>query len=185
MEKKQIRNLIILVVVLIVCIGGYFGMKNFNQKTEAASEAASEAAKAKEQLSTVSSGSITKLSWKYDGNDVTITKGGVDGDDVWYNGSVSLNSVESMLSAVSDIESSKTITGDDINMEEFGLNSPQNVITAEESDGKNIKVTIGIQNQITNDYYCYLNDDTSKVYTISSTLYNSFNKDPKDMEAGK
>ncbi|MCR5525952.1 MAG: DUF4340 domain-containing protein [Lachnospiraceae bacterium] len=185
MEKKQIRNLIILLVVLIVCIGGYFGMKNFNEKTEAASEAASEAAEAKEQISTVSSGSITKLSWKYDGADVTITKGGADGDDVWYNGSVSLNSVESMLDSVSDIESTKTITGDDINMDDFGLSDPSNVITAETSDGKSIKITLGIQNQITNDYYCYLNDDTSKVYTISSSLYYSFDKDPSDLEAGK
>ena len=38
MDKKQIRNLVILLAVLLICIVGYLCMKNFNESEEAASE---------------------------------------------------------------------------------------------------------------------------------------------------
>ena len=74
MEKKQIRNLIILLAVLLICVVGYFCLKNFNEKEEAASEAASEAEEKGTSISSISADEIVSLSWKYDGKDVKIGK---------------------------------------------------------------------------------------------------------------
>ena len=180
MDKKQIRNLAILACVLIVCVAGYFGMKGFNESRQAAEEAASEAEEEGVKIGTVSAGDIVSLSWKYDDKDVTIEK---DDDGVWFYGSVSLNDAKpsSMTSDLADISAKNTITGDDVNLDSFGLSEPSNVITAKSSDGSTFSVSIGIQNEITSEYYCYLNDDSSTVYTISSTLYYDFNTDPEDM----
>ncbi|MCR4744214.1 MAG: DUF4340 domain-containing protein [Lachnospiraceae bacterium] len=182
MEKKQIRNLVILACVLLICIVGYFCMKNFNEEQEAASEAASEAEEEGTSISSISADEIVSMSWKYDGTDVTIEKGD---DDVWFYGSTSLNEAKpsTMKHDLADLSAKNTITGDDVNLESFGLNDPSNVISAKTSSGDSITVTIGIQNEVTSEYYCYINDDSSTVYTISSTLYNDFNTDPEDIAA--
>ena len=183
MEGKQIRNLVIMLLVLIVCIAGYFGMKGFKEKTEAAEEAASEEVKT-ELFDSVSANDIESISWKYEGEDVSITKGD---NDVWFCDSVSLNEGKpsSWKSDIAGLSATNTITGDDVNLDSFGLTEPSNVITASLKDGKTISIAIGIQNEITNEYYCYINGDKSTVYTISSTLANDFNASPKDYLADK
>ena len=182
MDKKQIRNIVILICVLLICIVGYLCMKNFNEKQEAASEAASEAEEEGTPISSLSADDVVSLSWKYNGEDVKIEK---DNDDVWFYGSASLNEAKpkSMTNDLADLSAKTTITGDDVNLDSFGLNDPSNVITATTSDGDSFKVTIGIENEITDEYYCYLNDDSSTVYTISSTLYYDFNTNPEDLVA--
>ena len=88
-----------------------------------------------------------------------------------------------MTADLADLAAKKTITGDDVNLESFGLKKPSNVIRAESSDGSSFSLNIGIQNEITNEYYCYLGDDSSTVYTIESTLYYDFDSNPEDLIA--
>ncbi len=182
MDKKQIRNLVILLAVLLICIVGYLCMKNFNESEEAASEAASEAEEKGTSISSISADEIVSLSWKYDGKDVKIDK---KDDGLWYYGSASLNAAKpsSMTSDLADLSAKKTLTGDDVNLDSFGLKEPSNVIKAETSGGESLTVNLGIQNTITNEYYCYIGDDSSKVYTISTTLYNDFDTDPESLKA--
>ena len=183
MTKQQIRNLVILLIALIALVAGYFGMKSFHDADEAASEASEAAATESESIGTLSGNGISKLSWIYDGKEVSIEKK----DSVWYYGSVSLNSV-TMNSKTSDLEllsSTRTLTGDEIDLEAFGLNDPANVITAVDSDGKTQKLTIGAKNDVTENYYMYLDDDTSKVYVITSSVPNDFNVDPEALVSEK
>ena len=183
MDKKQIRNLVLMLIVLIVCIGGYFGMKGFREKEEAADMAASEEANAKTPVfDKVSANDIEGISWNFEGEDISIKKGD---KGYWYYGSVSLNEGKpsSWTSDIASLEATNAITGDDVNLDSFGLTEPSKVITASLKDGSSIKVAIGIQNTITNEYYCYINDDKTKVYTISSTLYNDFNTGVEDFLA--
>ncbi len=183
MDGKQIRNLVTMILVLAVCVAGYFGMKSFKEKTEAAEKEATEEVKT-ELFASVSEDDIESISWKYEGEDVSISKGE---KDVWFYDSVSLNEGKpaSWKSDITGLSATNTITGDDVKLDSFGLTEPSNVITAKLKDGKTVSIALGIQNEITNEYYCYINDDKSTVYTISSTLANDFNTSPKDYLADK
>ncbi len=180
MTKKQILNLLILLIVLAALIGGYFGMKSFHDADEAAS-AASEEDTDSVNIGTLSGNGICTLSWKHDGEDITVQKK----DGIWYNGSVSLNSV-TMNTKTSDLEimsASRTITGDDVDLESFGLSEPSNVITAVDTEGRTQKIAIGVKNDVTGNYYCYLDDDPSTVYVLSSSVPSDFDTDADSLAA--
>ncbi|SKB47845.1 protein of unknown function [Lachnospiraceae bacterium] len=181
MTKQQIRNMIILLVVLVVLVGGYFGMKSFREADDAAMEASTEADIESVNIGALSGNGICKLSWKYEGKDVSIEKK----DGVWYYGSVSLNSV-TMSSKTSDLElmtAKRTLTGDEVDLSAFGLDDPANVITAADADGKTQKIVVGAKNDVTGDYYVYLDDDSSKVYVTASSVPTDFEADPETLAA--
>ena len=183
MEKKQFRTLIILAAVIIVLLAGFFVGKALN-KAHDKKEEASEAAE-KISFCTVSTDNVDKFSYLISGNKVNYEKK----DDIWYACSensavsVSVNSsaVESALSEVSSSTASQVITGDDVDLDAFGLNDPSNVITLSDTDGNTQTYTIGIRNTLTYKYYMYIDDDRTKVYVISSALPGAFEKTVEEM----
>ena len=172
MDKKQIRNLAILAALLIICIISYFSLKGANEKSDADAEIE------KTALSTLSANGIDEISYIVDDKKVRLSKK----DGIWYVGSVSINSVKvsAMTSAISSLEASREIGGEDVKLSEYGLIEPSNVITAS-GNGTQMKITIGDINSMTDEYYIYLGDDTDKVYTIDSVFVSNFRTSSEDL----
>lgn len=183
MEKKQFRTLIILGAVLILLLAGFFIGKGLN-KAQSKKEEASEAAQ-KIDFCTVSTDKVDKFSYLISGNKINYEKK----KDIWYacsenstqSVSVNASNVESALTDVSGATASEIITGKDVDLDAFGLNSPTDIVTMSDTDGKSMTMTIGIQNTVTEKYYMYLGDDKTKVYVISSSIPDAFGKSVEEM----
>lgn len=180
MEKKQFRTLIIMGAVIILLLAGFLAGKSLNKAKDKKDEAEGKIA-----FCSVSTDKVDKFSYLISDNKINYQKK----NDIWYAcsenaaKSVSVNSstVEASLADVSGSTASEIITGSDIDLDAFGLNSPTNVITLSDTDGKTQTYTIGIENTVTGKYYMYIDKDKSKIYMISSSIPEAFAKTVEDM----
>lgn len=60
------------------------------------------------------------------------------------------------------------------NLEDYGLEEPQNTVTVTSNNGVETVFYIGNENETTGDYYMYMNNP-EHVYTVGSTFANAFN----------
>ena len=172
MEKKQIRNLIILASLVALLIAAFFIGRHLNKVNDENEQASDEAKEI--SFVTVSVNDVDKVSYLVYGDQIRLTRK----DDCWYAGAVSLNAatVSSMVDDFNSATASQVITGNDINLDTFGLSAPSNVITLTDKEGKTQVFNIGIQNKITDQFYMYLDNDKTKVYMIGPLIPNSFEK---------
>ena len=84
--------------------------------------------------------------------------------------------VSAMLSALSEIKSTRKIEKKDVDEEEFGLKKPSKVITFTTKDGKEMTYTLGGLNTAVNKYYFQMSGDEN-VYLVDTTMYNSCDYD--------
>ncbi|MCR4892528.1 MAG: DUF4340 domain-containing protein [Lachnospiraceae bacterium] len=175
MEKKQIRNLIILVIILAACIGVFLAVKGKGDAES--SEGGTKESTASIPIGSLSADDIVKLSWMVDGEEYSAEKR----DDVWYSGSVSLNGQDySVYTAnLENLAASRVLEGDEVKPREFGLDTPSNIIKVQTVDGTGLEITVGIQNPVTQEYYIWLNDDKDRVYLIPSTVPLDFSHKPE------
>ena len=153
--NKQLRTLIILLVILAALIGGYFIIKQVNQ-SKAEKESASETADSVE-LQSLSVNEITGFSYTVSGDVVSFSKKGerwiCDNDTSM---KVDESKVSTMLSDIAVVTAKQTLTGETVKAEDFGFEEPTNVITITTSGGTNT-FTYGMQNSITGEYYMIMN----------------------------
>lgn len=66
------------------------------------------------------------------------------------------------------------------NLSKYGLDNPQYTVTLKKYDGEASTFYIGMQNQVTTEYYMYL-DGVAGIYTVSSNYPGFFNLNAKDL----
>ena len=134
-----------------------------------------------EKVVDISKDDVTALSFQINGETASFTK--TDGDDdTWtydQENEFPLDSshVVSALSSICSMTAERVIEGDEIDsMADFGLETPSQEVVVTAGDEKTT-IHVGDKNSSSR-YYIYLNDDTSKVYLVSTSLGTMF---PSDM----
>lgn len=174
---KQKKQFIVLCVILVAFAAVFFGLKEFAKYQEEKEAEKEEAAKI--TALTLEADEITEFSYQYKGETITFVKE----EDTWYykdDTSISIiqSSIETMLSKVEKIIAEQQIA-DPEDISQYGFDEPQNVISLQMGDDT-ITVTIGMENEITSQYYMMISGDDS-VYLTDSTVYSGFQKSVEDV----
>lgn len=171
MKKKQ---MIAGIVLLILCIGGYFGVKAYNSSQEKKQEA--ETMKPVE----IEVADVTGFSYVNDGETLSFEK---DGEDWLYTGDTSLDmneeSIEGMLEKVCGVTSTEKITAE--NLSDYGFDEPTNTITLDTAQGSTV-VSIGMFNEIISKYYLSI-DGSAELYLVDSDIVTGFNMSAEELKA--
>lgn len=173
--KKQKIQMIIVFVLLILCIGGYYFVTHTNLEDEE-----QEVNVATIHLTQAEGDSIVKLAFLYKGEPQTYVKE----NDIWYFDDdrtleISQSDLKNMISYICSISPGKVIS-DPSDLSEYGLDNPQNVISFETTDG-------GVQTLYIGDYFDMDGtnfarvDGDDNVYTVASYYANTFEKNVSDL----
>ena len=182
MKNKTVK-MIIAVAVLVVCCGGYAGVKTFVAKQEAKEESEEESEKT--SVFTASADDIKSLDFLVDEKETTFEKK----DDDWVKKDeedfpVNQTTLSDAASPLTSIESDRVLSDVD-DLAEYGLDSPSNTIkiTCEseksedkETEEKTTTLYVGDENSSTSQYYVYKDDDKSTVYMVESSCIEPFTK---------
>lgn len=170
MKKKQ---MIAGIVLLILCIGGYFGVKAYNSSQEKKQEA--------EIMKPVGIevADVTGFSYVNNGGILSFEK---DGEDWIYTGDTSMDmneeSIEGMLEKVCGVSSTEKITAEDLS--DYGFDEPANTITLDTAEGSTV-VRIGMYNEIVSKYYLSI-DGSTELYLVDSSIVTGFEQSVEDLE---
>lgn len=172
MKKQMIAG----IVLLVLCIGGYFGVKAYNSNQEKKQEA--------ETMNPVdiSVSDVTGFSYLNNGETLSFEK---DGEEWIYSGDTSWDmdedSIEEMLGKACDVASTEKINAE--NLSDYGFDEPTNTITLETSEGSKV-VKIGMYNEIISKYYLSI-DDSKELYLVESDIVTGFDKTAEDLKAAE
>ncbi len=177
--QKQAKQMIVAVILLIVFGAAYGGMHIYNQK-QAEKESEQEEAK-KIAVVGVKQEDITAFS--YQNGDDTLEF--VKEEDTWITKnaeemSLDQSAVESMIGEIASLEAEEVVEGAG-DFSEYGLDSPENVITVTTADGTDT-FAIGMENTVTGQYYLQKNEEDI-LYLIPGSFPSVFEKSLADLEA--
>ncbi len=167
--KKQRIQLIVLVVILLGFVGGYFGLKTYNKNAEAKESEPKYTA-----LSLTDDDVITKLYVKNVNGEFELVK---KDDDTWNLSSdetidIDEDKIKTKINSLKTITSDQVVDGAE-NLADYGLDDPAITIKMTLADGTEHTLKIGDYNQTASAYYMTI-DDISTIYTVSSTLNSNF-----------
>lgn len=175
-QKKQFIGICVLVVL---CVAAYFGLKTYNAKT-AEKEQKEEESKKIEAVK-IDKEKVNAFSYQLNGTTITFEK---DGDTWYYQPDHSINidqdKINTMLAAVADVTSEEKLENVE-DTSEYGFDNPTNVLTFTMEDGTRT-ITIGMQNEITNQYYI-MDNNSDTIYIVDSSMSTAFSKSVEDMTA--
>ncbi len=174
--KKQKIQIIVLIALLIILCGSYFGLKSFNKKM-----AAEESEPAYTALNIPDETNITGLKVKNENGELELEKQ-EDGTYILTT-DLSVNVDESIVD--SKLESLKTITSEKIvenaeNLSDFGLEDASVTATLTLDDGTSHTIKIGDYNSVSSTYYLTVDDGTT-VYTVSTLVHTNLNFDAESI----
>ena len=180
MKKKGKMAACLILLVLLLAVLAVLTKKN---STADADSSSSDSGADAEKVVDFSKDDVTALSFQIDGETVSFTKtAGDDDTDIWtYDQEdgfpLDEGKITSVLSSLSSMTAERVIEGDEIDsMADFGLETPSQEVVVTAGDEKTT-IHVGDKNSSSR-YYIYLNDDTSKVYLVSTSLGTMF---PSDM----
>ncbi len=168
--KKQRKQLIVLLAVLVLLGGGYLGLRQYNKVQSEKST--------KENGNTIVAlepGSIIKFAYDYEGTEYAYEKK----DDVWYHcADLTKDLIQYRLTSIVDkmekLTVEDTLTGVS-DMGQYGLEEPSRTFSFETAE-ESYEFYVGDYNEITRTYYiCRPGEDV--VYTVTADTVNSMNLD--------
>ncbi|MDE6432714.1 MAG: DUF4340 domain-containing protein [Lachnospiraceae bacterium] len=163
------RNLILLVLLMIALISVYYVIRYNNlEKQEEQNTDASE------KVLSLELSDVVFIQFDLDGQQVIFVKDGdtwkLSGDDSFR---VNASAVESVILALTDMTSERTLE-EITDLAEYGLDDPVQVVVLKSQEGTSCNIYFGRSNETTgNDYVC-LDDDKTRVYTVSSSVAQTF-----------
>ena len=172
MKKKSV-TLVTAVGVLVILSGAYAGVKAYVAKQEEKQAAESEESESAEIVS-ISADDIKSIKFLIDKQEVVFEKDG----DSWVKADesafpVSQDKVDALAASLESITAARTLE-DVEDVSEYELDQPENTITVTTTDGDTTVIQIGMENSSTNQEYIDLNNDTSTVYVVGSSTFQSF-----------
>lgn len=174
--KKQRIQLILIVIVLILLIGGYFWVKNMNTQKEADKKNESSAV----SVTNVVQDDVTEMEYLKDGKTITLIREGT----LWYDKedkgiTLQQSDINTMLSYACSI-STETVIEQPQELSEYGLDNLYNTISLTLKDSSVVQIMIGDYLSISGEYYAMTSGD-SMVYTIPSYYVSAFDKSIEDL----
>lgn len=172
--KKQPKQLIILIAILAILAGAFWGVRQYNR-----TQGSRDAEQNKTPIISVDSEAIVKMSYDYEGETYTVEKE----EDVWYDANdrsrkliqYRIKSIAKDFAALSAAQVIENVT----DMNQYGLAEGYRTISFETATESYI-FYLGEQNDITQNYYiCKPSEAT--VYAVGSTLVSKLNYPLDDM----
>lgn len=162
MKKKKLQ-LLFSVLVLAVCVGGYLGIRAYNDYTAKQKDAAAEAAK----IRVSSLGQITKLSFTNSNGTFSFYQD----SGIWYyepdtEFPLSQTKIETLASSVESLTAVRSFAPSD-SLSSYGLEKPAYTVTATDSDGNTMALLLGGS---AGDNCYAMKQDGTEIYTVASTL---------------
>lgn len=173
-QKKQFIGICILVVL---CVAAYFGLKAYNEK--AAEKEQQEIEDKKIEAVSIDKEKVKSFSYQVDENTLTFEKE----EDTWYykedhSINIDQDAISTMLESAAEVTAEQKLENvEDIS--EYGFDSPTNVLTFEMEDGTRT-ITIGMQNEITSEYYI-MDNNSNAIYVVQTNLNATFSKSVEDV----
>ncbi|MBE5860212.1 MAG: DUF4340 domain-containing protein [Butyrivibrio sp.] len=167
--KKQKIQLIVILVLLIVFVGGYFGLKKYNENVQAKESEPKYTALALTDQDEIESIEVTNLNGTFD---IEKDENGdyylKDNDSI----TVDRDKIDSKIEEIKTITSEQVVDGAE-NLADYGLDDPDVTVVVSLKDGESHTLYFGDFNQSASTYYLKV-DDISTIYTVSSTLKSAF-----------
>ena len=172
--KKQQKQMMILLVILVALGAALFGVKQYN-KAQAEKPAEAEG----EVIIDVNYEDIVRFSYDYNGETYSFEKEG----DTWYSADDhSLKLLQyrtaNMTSGVAPLTAEQVIENVS-DLSQYGLTDPQRTITYETETGSYI-LYVGDNNQMTSSYYVCMPSNAT-VYVVNSSAINKFDVALEDL----
>lgn len=171
MKKKSV-NLITAVGVLVVLSGAYVGVKTYVAKQDA-KEAETDEEESQEIIS-IASDDVKSVKFVIDKKEVTFEKDGdswVKSDETAFP--VDQDKMDTLISSLSSVKAERTLE-DVEDASEYELDQPENTITVTMEDGSETIIRVGMENDSTSQEYIDLDKDSSTVYVVSNSTFQSF-----------
>lgn len=178
MTKRQKKQAIGIVVMLLVLVAALLGLKLYNKNAN--ENKAQEEDAAKIYVTSAEAEAITAFSWQQEGQTLTMMKDG----DTWSCKEhpeyvIDADKVETLLKNIAPLEAEQAV--DDPEADEvYGFDLPANVISYTAGE-ETITLTVGMENEITGGYYLRSSAD-GMVYLVNSSLVSAFNIDASELE---
>lgn len=166
MKKKH--GLLILLLILIACVGGYFGLKNYNSMAEKQKSADAEA----EKVYVSSLNKVVRISFQNSNGDFSFY---LDQDQWYYSTDpefpLKQSKLETIDSTLKSLVAVRSFEPED-SLSSYGLDQPAYALTAIDEDGNSLILLIG--NSTGENYYAK-DESGTQIYTISDSLISSLN----------
>lgn len=171
MKKKSV-NLITAVGVLVVLSGAYVGVKTYVAKQDAEEAEADE--EESQEIISIASDDVKSVKFVMDKKEVTFEKDGdswVKSDETAFP--VDQDKMDTLISSLSSVKAERTLE-DVEDASEYELEQPENTITVTMEDGSETVIRVGMENDSTSQEYIDLDKDSSTVYVVSNSTFQSF-----------
>lgn len=170
MKRKKIQ-LICMLLLLVILLGAYLGMRQYSKKQSEQEELAEQ----EKTILSIPTSDITAFSYQLEGETLSFTKQ----EESWIydkdsSKPMSTTNIESMLSSVSSVTYDNKLDNVE-DLSAFGFDSPSNVITITTKE-KTYTITIGQYNDTLSAYYITVDSIPDNVYLISGGVGTAFYK---------
>ena len=173
MKKKSVK-LVAAVGVLVVLSGAYVGVKTYVAKQDAKETESEEENDETKEIVSISSDDVKSIKFIIDKKEVTFEKDG----DTWIKNDesefpVDQDKLDTLAGSFSSVTAERTLENVE-DVSEYELDQPENTITITTDDGETTVIQVGMENDSTSQEYIELNNDSSTVYVVGSTTFQSF-----------
>lgn len=158
-------SMIIGIGLLILCVGGYFGVKAYNNN-----ETKKEEAKKMSPIEVIAA-DVTGMSYVYDGVTMAFQK---EGENWVYSEDASIDineeTIDGMIEEACAVTSTQIVTAE--NLSDYGFDTPETTITLTTANGTT-EIVVGMYNEMIAQYYMSINGSLD-MYLIDGMLVSSF-----------
>ncbi|MBQ7918494.1 MAG: DUF4340 domain-containing protein [Lachnospiraceae bacterium] len=175
--NKQKKQLLLMVALLVVLVGGYLGLVKYNEWNE--QKKTEQAQSQVIYVTQLEEGSINKISYEYEGETISLVKDG----ETWVSESdttlaIVQSTVETMAERMAEIQADLTIS-DATDKEQYGLGEGARKVTFSTAD-TTYTFFIGDYNSTSSVYY-WGNDIDNTVYVVGGENVTCFNYGLEDL----
>ena len=175
MEDKNKRKLsggvriILLLAVLSIAVGIYFGLTVYNDRQAEEEDASTE-------MLSVKTSDVVSFTYELNGVNYTFEREDSKSDWIYVQDpslELDQDTVTDMLSTGTSV-SAKTIIADNLeNASEYGLENPAFTLSMNLKDGTVKTICVGALNSMTSEYYSYIEGD-ERIFTVEQDFMSSF-----------
>ncbi|MDO4291954.1 MAG: DUF4340 domain-containing protein [Eubacteriales bacterium] len=165
--KKQKIQLLVLLIVCLACVGGYFFIRSQSFETEEETTEVSVTDFNKDDVTELIVSGDHELHFVLE--DGTWTESSLPGE------SISQESVNLLVSEIDNITTTETVVENPEDLSQYGLAEPFRTIQAVLSDGTTVTIHAGSESTLLSKYYVQVEGDEN-VYLVSSYIVTDFDK---------
>lgn len=172
-QKKQLLALALVLLALVLAGVGIYAYQKHQEKQE------EEENEASVEVYRTDAGDISEIFFEADGNQTLHL---MKQEDAWVapenaETEIDQDAVSTTVEDLCDVKASRVLENKDAS--EYGFDNPLGQLKLV-ADGQEILFTIGMQNDLTGEYYLVKDNDTSRVYVVDDSLYTLAQKTTED-----